>query len=186
MASMIRSLLALFVFAALWGSASAATAESAPRVSSAADLKAVFLFRFSQFVTWPAATFPNEEAPFVIGICGSEPIAATLEQIVRGERASGHPIDVRRVRSIADVRQCHIVYFEAGSAEADLVRGIRDQPVLTVGESKAFREAGGIIQFVLDDNRLRMRINAAPAKSVGLVISTKLLRIAEKVEGAAK
>jgi len=37
------------------------------------QIKAVFLFNFTQFVVWPPEQFADDHAPLVIGILGSDP-----------------------------------------------------------------------------------------------------------------
>jgi hypothetical protein len=48
-----------------------------------------------------------------------------------------------------------------------------------VGDTEGFAEDGGIIRFVTENNRIRFRINVDAAESAHLVISSKLLRLAE-------
>lgn len=161
-----------------------AGAESAPTVTSATDLKAVFLFQFSQFVTWPEAAFPTRDAPFVVGILGRDPFGTALDTIVSGESAAGHPIIVRRLRTAAEARDCHILFVAPDSERDFAAANLRKQPVLTIGETEAFARVDGMIRFALVQNRVRLRLNMAPVRAAGLTLSSKLLRIAEKTENA--
>jgi hypothetical protein len=54
--------------------------------------------------------------------------------------------------------------------------------VLTVSDMDNFGRRGGMIRLVLDQNRVRFRINAEAARQNEVVISSKLLRMAEIVE----
>jgi hypothetical protein len=51
--------------------------------------------------------------------------------------------------------------------------------VLTVGESEGFIAGGGVIEFRLEENKVRMEISVAAAKRAGLHISAKLLSLAQ-------
>jgi len=51
--------------------------------------------------------------------------------------------------------------------------------VLTVGESEGFIAAGGIVEFRLEESKVRMDIGEAAAKRAGLRISSKLLSLAQ-------
>jgi len=53
--------------------------------------------------------------------------------------------------------------------------------VLTVGEEEKFIEQGGLIRFLLDDNRVRFDINDLSARKAGLKISSRLLALASHV-----
>jgi hypothetical protein len=153
----------------------ARAAPSAPEV----QLKAAFIFHFTQFIDWPAGTFGGPDAPFVIGVLGDEPMDDALTLMVRGERLSGHPLAVRRIRSTVEAADCQIVYVPADADDSFREARLRGAPVLTVGETADFLQAGGIIEFFTDHSHVRLRINLAAAHGASLRISSKLLRVAQ-------
>ena len=63
--------------------------------ASEAQVKAVFLFNFAQFVDWPPEAVPDSQAPLVIGILGSDPFGDFLDATVRGEHRGARPFAVR-------------------------------------------------------------------------------------------
>jgi hypothetical protein len=146
------------------------------------DIKAVFLYHFTQFVRWPEAAFPEADAPFVIGLVGSDPFGRSLEGIIHGESVGRHPLIVRSVSDVTAEYRCQILYFtEDGENLLDL-RRLRTAPVLTVGESDSFYKRGGMIQFFLDRRRIRLKVNLEEARAHSLDISAKLLRVADVTE----
>jgi hypothetical protein len=147
------------------------------------DLKAVFLFHFTQFVDWPEDAYPAANAPFTIGILGPDPFEASLTSIVRGESVGLHPIVVRDVRSEAVELRCQILYVSREGEPLLEFRKIRSAPILTVGESEAFYQEGGVIQFYIDRRRVRLRVNLEEARARSLGISAKLLRVSEVTGG---
>jgi hypothetical protein len=58
---------------------------------------------------------------------------------------------------------------------------LEDLPILTVGETEHFIETGGIINFLMEDNKVRFEINDVAAKKSKLKISSQLLRLAKRV-----
>jgi hypothetical protein len=50
-----------------------------------------------------------------------------------------------------------------------------------VGEMPGFLEAGGIMNFLMEDNKVRFEVNAAAAKHAKLKIRSQLLRLAKRV-----
>lgn len=62
-----------------------------------------------------------------------------------------------------------------------MLKAVRDQPVLTVGDSSGFAEAGGMIGFLLQDNRVRFDVNLPSAQRSKLRVSSNLLRVARRV-----
>ena len=162
-------------------------AACAPRGRAAApneyEVKALFLYHFAGFVTWPPAAFPDEHSPIVIGVVGQDPFGQYLDDAVTGGKLGGRPLTVARFARVRDVRFCHIL-FVGGMADADLddlIRRLRGHPVLTVGESDNFARRGGVIRFLTYNNRTRFRINLTAARDAGLVISSQLLRAADVI-----
>ena len=172
--------------AVLIGSAVPPAAQSAPQAPAATpeyQLKAVFLFNFAQFVSWPAEAFADSAAPLVIGVLGTDPFGAYLDETVRGEAVEGHPLVVRRFGDLAGIGDCHIL-FVARDEVTDLpalLRAIEGRSVLTVSDVEGFAGSGGMIRFVNDRNRIRLRINLEAARAAHLTLSSKLLRPAEIV-----
>jgi hypothetical protein len=154
------------------------SAKAVPQLSEA-ELKAVFLFHFTQFVEWPISVFPSADAPFVIGILGPDPFGGALDNIVRGEKVGQHPLIVRGVSGYQAERDCQILYVTKIAESLLDPAKLNKAPVLTVGESAAFYEAGGLIEFVTDHRHVRLRVNLTAARERSLVISAKLLRVAE-------
>jgi hypothetical protein len=164
-----------------------ALAAVAPALAAAPtefQLKAVFLFNFTQFVAWPAAALGPTESPFPICIVGEDRLGTELDAAVRGETVQGHPFVVRRYRSPVDIEPtCRILFIgDSQFAQLDRIVGdLGERAVLTVSDIDHSAEQGAMIQFANERNRLRLRINVAAAKAAGLTISSKLLRPAEVV-----
>jgi hypothetical protein len=146
------------------------------------ELKAVFLYHFTQFVVWPEAAFPDPDAPFVIGLVGANPFGPSLEGIVGGESVGRHRLTVKNVSDVTTEFRCQILYFTPEGENLLDLRRLRTAPVLTVGESDSFYRKGGMIQFFIDRRRVRLRVNLEEARAHSLEISAKLLRIADVTE----
>jgi len=167
--------------------ASALLLVQSPRASEY-QLKAVFLFNFVQFVDWPAAAAADSQLPLVIGILGDDPFGAFLDETVRGERLGARPIQVRRYRQVTDIGECNILFISRSERERvpEIVSGLKNRPVLTVSDADAFANRGGMIQFIKDKNRIRLRINLEAAQAAHLTISSKLLRVADVVRAPTR
>ena len=59
---------------------------------------------------------------------------------------------------------------------------VRNLPVLTLGESDQFLDAGGIINILFEETQLRFEVNSDAAEKANLVISSKFLRLAKRVK----
>jgi hypothetical protein len=175
---------AIAIVAALLALAAAAPGRAqAPPAPTEYQVKAIFLFNFSQFVDWPAAAFADDRSPLVIGVLGSDPFGTTLDEIVRGETVNGRPLAVRRYESVEQIDACHILFIgRSQDKQLDAVlAALKERNVLTVGDFEGFAQRGGIIRFVTVGNKIRLRVNLAAAQDAKLTISSKLLRPAQIV-----
>lgn len=159
-------------------------AQSPPSVVDEYRVKAAFVFRFTQFVTWPHAAVAASPTVDVC-IVRPSPFGAELEQMVQGETIGGRALRVREV--LADSHTlvgCHAL-FVGGNApvEPELMQAAAAQHILTVGESEAFLRAGGIIALRVIDRRVRFEIDADNARRAGLRIAAQLLNLAVHVRG---
>lgn len=157
----------------------------APRAAAPTEyqVKAVFLFNFSQFVDWPATAFAASNAPLVIGVLGTDPFGVNLDEVVRGENVKGHPLQVRRYTSVDQLDSCHILFISNSESRRldDILRTLKGRSILTVSDEDSFANRGGMIRLVTENSRVRMRINLEAAEAAGLTLSSKLLRPAEIV-----
>ncbi|HTY48686.1 MAG TPA: YfiR family protein [Steroidobacteraceae bacterium] len=154
-----------------------------PAPPSEYQVKAVFLYNFSHFVSWPPSAFSGSDAPLVIAVIGKDPFGANLDAVVQGERVGTRALAVRRYRDIGDIRDCQILFIgrsEAGRL-ADIVRASRGHNILTVSDIDGATAKGVMIGLVNQDDHIRMQINIGAARAEGLTLSSKLLRPAEIV-----
>jgi hypothetical protein len=148
------------------------------------EVKAVFLFNFTQFVDWPASAFASPTSPLVIGVLGEDPFGQTLDEAVAGETVNGRPLAVRRYHAIDEIEDCHILFINPPTQRPlpAVLESLRAHNVLTVSDSREFARAGGVIEFVTVDNKIRLQINLDAAKLANLTISSKLLKPARIVK----
>ena len=147
------------------------------------QLKAIFLYNFTQFVEWPATAFQEKNSPLVIGILGKDPFGDYLDETVKNEKIGDHPLVVSRFDNVEDITVCHILFVnvEEKSAVRSALHKLAGHAILTVGDTDYFIREGGMVRFVPDNNKIRMQINLEAARETGLLISSKLLRLAEIV-----
>jgi len=166
-----------------WLLASAVIAGAQPAQMKEYQVKAAFLFNFAQFVDWPETAFPQADTPLTIGVLGDEPFGGALDEIVRGEQVHGRTLRVQHCRRVEEAAGCHVLFIsrsESGRLE-QIVGSLRGRSILTVGDSEDFVQRGGMISFINERNKIRLRINRDLAAGAGLTISSKLLRVAEIV-----
>jgi hypothetical protein len=153
-------------------------AKAQPAPTAEYQLKAVFLFNFAQFVEWPARAFPSPTTPLVIGVLGEDPFGSYLDDLVRDEKIGSHPLVVRRITRAEDITACHIVFICRSEAHdlGGIIARLKRSSVLTVSDVDTFIRQGGMVRFLMENGKIRLRINVKAAKACDLTVSSKILR----------
>jgi len=168
--------------------------EAVAQVSDSSDsseylIKAGFIYNFAKFVDWPATAFAQPDSPIVIGILGTDPFGTLIDRIVENKKIGARGFVVKRLKwntDLKDLKECKILFVGASEKAHldDLVQIVKNLPILTVGETPGFAERGGVIRFVLEDNRVRFEINVEAAHQADLTISSRLLTLARIIQQA--
>ena len=106
-----------------------------------------------------------------------------LDDIVRGETVNRHPLSVVRYHTVAEVRDCQILFIAASELPQleGILAALRARSILTVTDADSPAVRGVMIGLVRQEKRIRLRIDLQAAKASNLTISSKLLRPAEIV-----
>jgi hypothetical protein len=148
-------------------------------------VKATYLHKFAPFVEWPnaAAEFPGGD--FTVCVVGNDPLGTVLDRAVIGQDVAGRPIAIRRFASVTGNPGCAVMFVTGSDTQsiAATLAAVRGAPVLTVTDGASDSAAKGIINFVIQDDRVRFEIDDGAASASGLTISSKLLNLAVHVTG---
>jgi hypothetical protein len=190
--SMFRRLQILIVALSISLSWAPGAFAQSPEVSDSSEylIKAGFIFNFAKFVEWPSNAFAQPDSPIVIGILGTDPFGTIIDKIVQDKKIGTRGFVVKRLKwgtELKELRECKILFIGASErAHMDeLVQMLRGLPILTVGETPGFAERGGVIRFVLEDNRVRFEVNVVAARQADLTISSRLLTLARIIQQPA-
>jgi hypothetical protein len=148
-------------------------------------LKAGFLYRFLDFAEWPEKITGGTEFTLIIGIMGEDSFGDVFDRIV-GESVSGKRLLVRRYNKdtpAEELRRCRVLYISPNLKEyfSDILAQVEGFPVLTVSEMNGFAQQGGMINFIMIENKVAFEINKKAAERVGIILSSKLLRVAVRI-----
>ena len=149
---------------------------------SQSDVQAVYLYNFAKFVRWPAVTPPS---PIDICIAGQKIYVDTLAKTVAGEQIDTRPLTVRAVERPEDEAGCSILFIGVSVKDRldALLAATAGKPIVTVSDIPGFLDRGGMIQFLLIDNRVRFSVNLDPVNRSQITLSSELLKVAVKVNG---
>jgi hypothetical protein len=174
----------------------AAVALNAQNTSGSAEylIKAGFIYNFANLVQWPSSSFAQPDSPIVIVILGEDHFGTTLDRALDGKKVSARSFVIKRAKSVSELQRvlgpqkdCQILYVSASEMPhlSDAIQMLKGVPVLTIGETPGFARNGGIINLILEDNKVRFEVNVAAAKEADLNISSRLLALARIIQPPA-
>ncbi|MEW6304360.1 MAG: YfiR family protein [Verrucomicrobiota bacterium] len=170
----LAALLAVFVWPGV---------AASPPSPTEYQIKAAFLYNFAKYIEWPAEKFPQSNSPIVMGVLGKDPFGVNLEKTIQGQHIGGRPLVVKRFEDIEGINGCHLLFVSSSERRrvADILERIKNDHILTVGESERFAAQGGVVNFIMVESKVRFEINVDAARRARLKISSKLLNLAQVV-----
>jgi len=68
---------------------------------------------------------------------------------------------VKWSRDFKDLRDCNILFVSSSEKEhiESVIDAMKGLPILTIGDAPGFAKRGGIINFMLEDNKVRFEVN---------------------------
>ncbi len=144
------------------------------------QIKAAFLFNFTKFVEWPPESFADANSPILLGIVGNDLVARLLTEVAAGKSVSGRAVTVKQFSEGQSIRLCQIIFISSPDEKyaQQILRTLRETSVLTVGEKPGFLQAGGIINFFTDENKVKLEISLDAAARARIKISAKVIAVA--------
>jgi len=147
-----------------------------------ARIKVAFVYNFPKFIDWPDEPRATE-APIRICVLGTDPMGTLLGDLsLRTVR--DRLIEVATITDRTPLSSCQMLYI-GRSEEQQLpvvLQQARGTPVLTVSDIPLFAHLGGMIGFVIEQDRVRIEINPGALLQAGLKARAKLLEIARIVQ----
>jgi len=152
--------------------------------------KALYLFNFAKYTEWPKEAFPDENAPFVLGILGQDPFRSDID-IIKGKTIKGRKLVVRNFRSVEEVTGCHLLFISSSETNnlAQILRVLDHAHILTIAEAEGFIEQSGMINLVPEQKSpgtqvVGFEINQAAAEKAKLKMDTQLLKLAKRTKSS--
>lgn len=141
-------------------------------------LKALYLIRLAEFISWPES---SEHQTFKICIDASDQVANQLRQSTTSN-IKGRKLEIIDPPTDSSISQCAFLYLSQGQIQPSLTH----TPVFTVSSQENFAEQGGMIEFYIDRNNVRMKCNLQSVNKAGIKLSSKLIRLLKIVEPLEK
>jgi hypothetical protein len=184
-----------------------AMAESSEAKNVEYQLKAAFLYNFMKFIEWPqtAAGAGDKESqkknPITLCIIGTDSFGRHLDDLTKKE-VKERPIRIVRLEGFEQyqkthpdatpqkyfqeqkqtIESCQLLFISQSEEKLmnELITFTEAMQILTVSDISSFADKGGVIEFVMETNKIRFDVNIASADRKGLKISSQLLQLARE------
>jgi hypothetical protein len=144
------------------------------------EIKAVFLFNFTNFIRWPEGAVASN-AEIKLCVVGDDPFGKLLDDVVVNEK-SNKQVTVQRLKfSKDDASKCHILFVSRSEQDnySKILANVSQKPILTIGETDDFLAQGGMVEFFIQNNRVRLAIALPTLRAAQLNANANLLKVAK-------
>lgn len=148
-------------------------------------VKAEFLERITKFIDWPEGTFSNPNEPFIITLVGENPFGPYLRELAKTRKIKNRRVILRQMEDNNAIEKCHMLFIAKTENKRldEILSMTGNRPILIMGDGEKLARRGTHISLYKKGQRIRFNINLGAARKSGLVISSKLLRLATVVYG---
>lgn len=146
-------------------------------------VKAVYLYNFFNFVEWHGEVQDASTEEFRLCILGENPFGDELDSL-NGKMIKDKKLSIKKIKNISQASKCHMLYVSDSEEDKldEIISLTRKNGILTVSDLKNFAENGGVINFVMENQTVKLKINVTEAERSKLKISSKLLSLAKIVK----
>lgn len=141
------------------------------------EKKADFLINASQFIRWPAISvhhlFSKHFDLCVLDLSSSADVLTQLE----GREVGHQQLRINRLESLDQADHCRLVYIRGHKRPYmdSVMEQLAERGILSVGDSKLFAQAGGMMGLVYDNDKVTCYVNKRISERVGFKFSARFL-----------
>lgn len=153
-----------------------------PGNASASDeyeTKAKFIYNFAHYMEWKGETGVKNVK---ICIIGRDPFGQKIDAL---EAMSDDKVKYSISRNVnsGNIKSCKMIFVSASAEERmrEVVSLVSGNPTITISDIEGFAKRGGIVEFIIVNNRIRLIVNLKAAIQSGIKINPELLEIAQEV-----
>ena len=119
-----------------------------------AHIKATFIYNFTRYIEWPAA---SKTEKFEIAVLGNlnNPLYFELKEMKQRTTRGNQPFEITLYTQVSSIGLCHMIFVAKGkSAElANVVKKVKNYNTLIITEKAGLIDKGAGINFVIKDNK---------------------------------
>lgn len=147
------------------------------------EVETAFIYQFTNYIQWPNFD-TSGSSTFVISVVGDTEMFESLEKLAKNKMVNKRPVQVHNISSVSDIKKSNIVVLAAAEPNTlkEAIRKLKGSGALLVTHADGFAKKGAMINFFIDEGRLRFEINPSSLQNEGLKVSSQLLKLAKIVD----
>ena len=145
--------------------------------------KANFLAKSAAYIEWPVESPLHNANAFRWCVYGTFSFGTTLAELTRDLTFEGKRSEVKWIRKDTELSGCQIIFVSRSEAKnyAKALDAARTGRALTVGETKDFLDAGGMVALFTDGKAPAFEVNLDAVDAAKLKLSSRMLALARRV-----
>lgn len=178
----LTKFLKLFIMLVLSMAIQVATTGAQQQKLGEYEVKAAFMYNFLKFIEWPDNAFSDYHTSINLCVLGDDPFGSTLDS-VHGETINDKKIIIKHYYDIDGLEKCNALFISSSEKErlTKILKTLSGLNILTISDTKSFAQQGVLINFYIEENKVRFEINQDAVSRSGIKISSKLLNLAKIV-----
>ncbi len=167
-----------------WAPAGVLLAQPAPaNPTGEFQQKARILSLLPEYITWPADSGQSGR-PLVIGVVGDSPFGSHLDAFFTPGQPQSRKGRVLYLNNLRAIETCDVLFICESESERlyEILRRVKDRPILTMGASPDFARRGVMVNLVLDRGRIGLEVNRTACRLSRLEVSAHILKNAKIIE----
>lgn len=145
-------------------------------------VKAAYIYNFTKYIEFPEGRFEADSNDFNLCIKNAPEFKGIFDSI-EGVKIKGRDFRVKFIDNDNDLNMCHFLYVQPG-ADVGIGKIVGESlkgKFVTISSGPSFVYGGGMISFVLDEDRVKVEINLESTRRAGFTISARLLEVSRVV-----
>lgn len=146
-------------------------------------VKAGLTLNLARYTQWPASAFTDSDSTLNLCLLAN-PLVEEAFASINGKSVEQRSVQVQSFLRSSNFAACHILYISGLEREKVqvLLKELSHYPLLTIGEDDFFVQHGGVASLQMQNENIGISINLSTAKQNGLVISARVLKLANVLQ----
>ena len=147
-----------------------AFATNASAQSSITKMQSLYMYNFIKNVQWS-----NVSDTYVVGVFAKDETVKEINAVLGSRDFNGKSIQVKKTTSATQASNCHMIYVSTSNAKN--IKSMKGSKNILIVSERGQINNGASISFIVENAKLKFKINEAACKTAGLQVSKGLISL---------